>query len=210
MDTKYVVLYTEADSIILYWLCCRIVQFFKPIVVFLLELNLFVEPETIEKNDVQIQRKQVLSTRLYLVLMAISLTIIVLLTMLPQNETKITILNPSIATYDRLESDYLDTLSCSCKNIAIPLKLFLSIQPRFHEVSEFFFEFLRINLENELIILKFAAPITLLNEGSVLECFSHVSNEFFTRIMNISFNLTCWNIQCRCSIGCSAFISFLY
>lgn len=101
------------------------------------ELNLFRNPKKINETDEQVIRNQILSTRVYLVLLIISLPIFVLFMSLAQKPASVTIPSPSITTYNYLQSVYPDTISCPCQNVTISFSEFMSITPIYHQVGAF-------------------------------------------------------------------------
>lgn len=95
----------------------------------LIKLNLFIDPQ-----NQQLVHEQILSTRLYLVLLSITLLFLTLFNALTPISTHIIVLKPPLETYLRLESKHSNTLSCPCQQSAISYSTFFSIQPVFHTV----------------------------------------------------------------------------
>ncbi|CAF1639407.1 unnamed protein product, partial [Adineta ricciae] len=78
--------------------------------------------------------QQKIITRVYLILLLISMCIVCLYTSL-NNENVITIQShPSLTTYNSLDSQYSSILQCPCANKAIPYRTFLSLSPIFHQI----------------------------------------------------------------------------
>jgi hypothetical protein len=77
---------------------------------------------------------QVLSTRVYAILLAVSLVILVLFVFLSKTTVFVTETKPSIDTYRRLQAAYPSTLSCLCEHISVSNEDFLSITPTYHQV----------------------------------------------------------------------------
>lgn len=74
------------------------------------------------------------STRLYVLVLAIVLTILTFRTLVsPKIFTK-TFANPSQHTYKNLITDHRNTLQCPCSRISIPYRRFLQIDAQFHPV----------------------------------------------------------------------------
>ena len=103
----------------------------------LINLNLF--PSRIFGSDVdRIRAKRLgqLTTRLYIVLVIISLVIATLYTIIqPQSLTK-TFEKPSFDLYNRLLVDYNNSLQCPCSSISSMYKEYVTIQPMFHQVNK--------------------------------------------------------------------------
>jgi hypothetical protein len=102
----------------------------------LIQLNLFRDTNMQPSDQPNYaQRDQVISTRVYLLLLAVSICILVLFTSLSTRITSITVSQPSIETYKVLETAHSATLACPCQRIGVPCSSFLSIQSFQHQVS---------------------------------------------------------------------------
>lgn len=112
----------------------RIMESIRRLFRWLWNMNLYLDAKTMREANQRILRDQVLGTRVYIVLLSASFVALVLITLLPKIEVKVTVSNPSLTTYDHLEINFLDTLSCSCERVAIPYKSFLTTHISFHEV----------------------------------------------------------------------------
>ena len=84
--------------------------------------------------DLIVVRRQILTTRLFLVLFISSLSILIFYTTISVQSITETIKQPNLATYTRLEKKYPETLQCSCGQIAIPYGAFYRATPFFHQV----------------------------------------------------------------------------
>jgi hypothetical protein len=98
------------------------------------ELNLFANAGTIREGDRQVLRDEIISTRIYLILLITTLFILILFTSLVQTTKSVTILTPSLTTYTELQEAYPTTLTCSCREFSIPYNEFLSITISYHQV----------------------------------------------------------------------------
>ena len=98
-------------------------------------LNLFVDVATASTDNEQIRRNQVLATRVYLTLLVFSFSALILFTCLSTRDMVVTVPNPSVDTYDRLNALYAQTLSCPCEQISVPYSSFLSVKTVWHPVS---------------------------------------------------------------------------
>ncbi len=99
------------------------------------QLNFFRDAETMHEGDDRVLRNQIITTRVYLLLLFVNLLILVMFTSLTETTVSVTVLSPSLAIYERLQVDYPNTLSCPCRQITITLEDFLSITPTYHQVS---------------------------------------------------------------------------
>ncbi|CAF0983238.1 unnamed protein product [Didymodactylos carnosus] len=92
--------------------------------------NLFVSGPT----DVHEQNNELISTRVFLVALALSLSILIIYTA----ETVVTIMkpvqNPSFDRYKNLLLKYPDTLKCPCTPVSIKYKGFIQFNPSYHPV----------------------------------------------------------------------------
>lgn len=103
----------------------------------MIELNLFTSIPPSE--DENIRRQERFITRIYLILLFISVIIITLFTSITPETIYFTIQSPSLKDFIQLYDQYPLTLNCPCSKAAID-KLFIStIEPQYHEVclSEF-------------------------------------------------------------------------
>ncbi|CAF3731251.1 unnamed protein product [Adineta steineri] len=84
-------------------------------------------------------RTQRISTRLYILLLILSSTILLLYTSLENVTMTVNIATPTLTKYERLYSEYSQTLTCPCQHISINYEKFLSIEYTFHQVCTSFF-----------------------------------------------------------------------
>lgn len=85
-------------------------------------------------TDQNIQRHEVLSTRLYLSLLIVIMFTILMTTVIPEQQIQITIKNISLTDYDHMQHHY-ESFSCLCSSNSIPYSTFISFTlPRFHQV----------------------------------------------------------------------------
>jgi hypothetical protein len=115
------------------------------------ELNFF-KINSEDDNDQSQIRYQRLATRIYIVLLGLSMVIITLcLALIPQTYIK-TIETPSQAKFSHYYSLYPSSLQCPCSSISIPYDFFLTIEPRYHQmcssdiVSSAWLSLLNLNL----------------------------------------------------------------
>ena len=100
---------------------------------FLFNFNFF---EDLDKQSEWDLRNQRLSTRLFIVAMIISLSILILYTSVSSVTQTLTINEPSIDIYVNLQNKYPKTLVCPCSSIANEHHQFISFQPTFHPVCQ--------------------------------------------------------------------------
>ncbi|CAF3840987.1 unnamed protein product [Adineta steineri] len=97
-----------------------------------LNLNLFPSvPPTI--NEYQL-RNQRISTRLFIFVLVISLSILLLYTSLINITETVNIKAPSIIKYEQLYNSYSQALTCECTQISINYEKFIQIQYTLHQV----------------------------------------------------------------------------
>ena len=97
---------------------------------FLKQLNLFNSYTT---NERQV-RREIVTTRIYLILLPIILTILVIYSAQKELYHTVQVRNPSLDTYQRLLDAYPDTLSCPCSKLSIPYSTFVNLTPYSHTV----------------------------------------------------------------------------
>ncbi|CAF1013972.1 unnamed protein product [Adineta ricciae] len=95
------------------------------------QVNLYKHIEKRSEEDI---RKQRLITRVYLILLAVSFTILLIFTSLSTEIVTITESNPSLLTYEELQIVHTNTLQCPCSTTTIPYENFLSLSPVLHQV----------------------------------------------------------------------------
>lgn len=96
---------------------------------FFCELNLF-KRNTVDEHELRIQRW---STRLYIILLFISMLILFLYTVLQVESKQITINNPSLMTYINIYGKF-ENIKCPCTDISITYRSFLTLSPFYHQV----------------------------------------------------------------------------
>lgn len=109
----------------------------KQMLLTLRRFNLFVDGRKRDEQDGEVLRDQILSTRVYLVLMTIML-VIALFILFTEMTIQVTVDNPSFETYKYLETIFSDTLSCPCDQIAVLYSSFISIETTYHQVKSDF------------------------------------------------------------------------
>lgn len=97
-----------------------------------IELNLF-KTSTMRTDPFE-RTTLMISTRIYLVILCLSMCIIVLFTWLNVRVQNVTIENPSRAKFEELQRNYPRSLECPCSVIVIPHGSFISVSPQFHPV----------------------------------------------------------------------------
>jgi hypothetical protein len=95
------------------------------------EFNLF-ETE-LSWNDEHRRRKEIRTTRIYLLLLIISIIILISFTSISTENEYITISYPSQTIFNRLNSLYSTSLECPCQSITIDYSSFISINISFHQ-----------------------------------------------------------------------------
>lgn len=96
-------------------------------------MNFFVKETAI--SDLQnVGEMAVVASRIYLVLLGASITVLVLFSGLADTTFSVTVPFPTLAVYEKLHADYPQTLSCPCKQIALPYKTFISLTVSYHQV----------------------------------------------------------------------------
>lgn len=102
----------------------------------LLSINLFDEPEREVEAAGELLQHQLHSTRLYILLVTLALSIIVFLTCLDQKWIQHTASVSLLEDFEVLENKYGDTLLCPCEQVSIPYPNMMLLTPTFHQVRE--------------------------------------------------------------------------
>ena len=77
------------------------------------------------------------ATRFYMTLLLSSVLIVVAFRSIDQTTVSQTIPFPSLETYEQLQVKYPNTLLCTCQQISIFYKTFISVKPKIHQVRYF-------------------------------------------------------------------------
>ncbi|CAF1112213.1 unnamed protein product [Adineta steineri] len=93
-----------------------------------------VVPTVPPSTDEHKLKNQKISTRLNVLLLILSLTILLLYTFLSNVTMTINVPTPTLAKYEQLYSKYSQTLTCPCKHISINYEKFLHIEYSLHQV----------------------------------------------------------------------------
>ena len=96
------------------------------------ELNLFdTAPGSTDPYQLATER---ITTRVYLISLALSISILIFYTSISPRFEIITIRNPLGDDFNKFYEQYRSTLHCPCHQITIAYGLFMSISPVFHPV----------------------------------------------------------------------------
>ena len=96
------------------------------------ELNVFDSDRC--RTDPFHLRTAIISTRIYIVLLILIATILIVSNTFNHRTESLTIRNPSQTIYEHLLAKYPKTLSCRCRQAAIPFKNFLTISTVYHPI----------------------------------------------------------------------------
>lgn len=81
------------------------------------------------------QRLGIYATRVYVIVLVLIITILTLYMSITPHTSYITVVNPSVTTFEKLQAQYSNTLSCPCSDVQIPNSdMILVSDPRFHQV----------------------------------------------------------------------------
>ena len=98
---------------------------------YLQKLNLFKIADRRTDDDV---KRQKLITRVYIILLMITITVLLLFNSLNIQTITITTSNPSLTTYMNLQEKHSQTLRCPCSTVTIAYHRFLSFSPVLHVI----------------------------------------------------------------------------
>ena len=87
-----------------------------------------------ESNDTTTIHRERLTTKLYLLILCLSLYSIIIYAMISHGKINITVLNPIESDYTKLFMLHSQSLQCLCNNISVKYKEFLLVHTLFHEV----------------------------------------------------------------------------
>ena len=106
-------------------------------ITYIKQLNLF--PSKPPSNDPILLKNQRLSTRIFIVLIGISLTILIVYTSTVEVTKLIQVSSPSYHNYQDIYRQHSDTVLCTCTEIAIDYQSFLNITYEFHQICNSLF-----------------------------------------------------------------------
>ncbi|CAF1584318.1 unnamed protein product [Adineta ricciae] len=97
---------------------------------YLLRLNLY-ENET---NDEHEKRNELLSTRIFIILLLLTLLLYILYASLPSQTNSFTISKPTQMQYEQLRFKHSISLKCPCKDLSTPYKQFIDVKMEYYEI----------------------------------------------------------------------------
>lgn len=115
----------------------RLITFILAIKKYLNDFNLF--PSVPPSDDAFILRTQRLSTRIYIALFSLCISILLVYTSAISTMQTIDIQNPNLTEYKNLYQKYPQTLSCPCSKISTSYKTFIDITFSFHPICSSIF-----------------------------------------------------------------------
>lgn len=95
------------------------------------KVNVYVEAD---EDSLDTQVNQILATRLFLVLMCISMFALAVYVLGSQRTYTVEVNNITQVEYERLQSKYPNTISCPCSQVSMSLGSFININVTFHQV----------------------------------------------------------------------------
>jgi hypothetical protein len=109
-----------------------------------------------DSHNPMVEKRERQSTRLYIISLSVAFAILVFYTILTEETLTYTVQNPSLATYEKLQANYPNTIECSCTRITILYSTFLSFNYTLHQscssqfISSAFIEQLALIKESPL------------------------------------------------------------
>ena len=95
------------------------------------QVNLF---KNVQKRTEQDIKQQKITSYIYLILFLVSIIVLLLYNVLNTEMITEKISNPILETYENLEEQYSNALTCPCSTTAIPYQKFMSFDPIFHRI----------------------------------------------------------------------------
>lgn len=142
------------------------------------QLNLFPSEDP-TGDDERVIRSQIVSSRIFIIVMIISVIILTIYSSQVEQIKTVTIPNPSMEQFKSLYQRYSETLICPCKKINILHQTFLIIQPKYHQVCH-------SDLINSQWINGISYTGLYANEGSVLSYdFRFLGSAIFATISSL-------------------------
>ncbi|CAF1280574.1 unnamed protein product [Adineta steineri] len=114
-------------------ICTKIRRLFQFIKKTLINLNLFASVPP--SQDETILRRQRYQTRLYIIISLATLIILIFSISMNSHRVNVTIENPSLTTFDKLDKQFSSTLNCPCNQTILEYHQFiLDLKPQHHEI----------------------------------------------------------------------------
>ncbi|UJR08052.1 hypothetical protein I4U23_012329 [Adineta vaga] len=154
----------------------RLKKLFVTIKIKIIKFNLY---DSNSRNPTRIYHG-LLATRLYVILLFISICICIFTSDLSNQIITAKLINPSTQEYEQLEKQYSSTLTCSCTEVMISYKDIINIEVRYHQIcSSYFIQ--SSWYQRFSSIQSFYSNIDFLYIASsyfqTLETFCHIANE---------------------------------
>ena len=112
-------------------------QLWQNLKISLINFNLFSsKPPSTDQNQIE---NELISTRVFVILLSSTLTILVLYNGLIDTTQTIVIQSPTMKQYLELHSKYESTLTCPCNKVSIKYQQFVQVEYRFHEICQSIF-----------------------------------------------------------------------
>lgn len=96
-------------------------------------MNLFRKESALSQMD-NAELVAIKATRFYMILLSISVVIVAVFGSIDQKTVSEILPFPSLEMYEQLQVKYPNTLSCTCQQISILYKTFVSVTPKIHQV----------------------------------------------------------------------------
>ena len=98
---------------------------------YIITFNLFKNRNKRSNEDVQYQR---VTTRIYIILLSVSLFVLLVYLSLENITQTKTVKNPSIDQFNLLYQEYSESVQCPCQKLSIEYQTFIQFYPEFHSV----------------------------------------------------------------------------
>ena len=96
-------------------------------------LNLFATKTSLDNDEYSVHT-QIISTRLFILLLSISLIVLLIYTSQIASTRTITIDSPSLSVYSSLYEEHGEKLTCPCTTVAVAIKNVFTLVPTMHPV----------------------------------------------------------------------------
>ena len=103
----------------------------RNLIQWLKQVNLFKNAQKRTEQDI---KQQKITSYIYLILFLTSIIVLILYNLLNTEMVTEKIPNPISATYEKLEKQYSNALTCPCSMTTIPYQKFMSFDPIFHQI----------------------------------------------------------------------------
>lgn len=128
-------------------------------------------------------KTEFISTRIYIIVLTLSIIIFLIFLSAPIKQYDIIIENPSVEIFERLYRNYSTQVKCPCRRIIINYGSFLSLTPEFHPICSS--DFLSDEWMYSLTGIPFTDLFQMIKLKYKYDGFHHIGDSFFSTVKTL-------------------------